>query len=198
MTHDEDADNTLYPGFRDMFREINGPGDAVWRERVEQYLDLRQFMQYVAIEVYLSEWDGMTGNWGMNNFFIYNPAGGLKHTLIPWDRDHAILQTTGDMSIFQRVFENVIFSRAWAYDDLRAAYLEALKQCAQRALQDDWFSAEVAHTASLISGPVFEDPKKQFSNADFDTEVQAIMTFAQVRPGFVLQSVAAALAGGQD
>ena len=115
VTHDEDADNTLYPGFRDMFREINGPGDAVWRTRVEQYLDLRQFMVYVAIEVYLSEWDGMTGNWGMNNFFIYNPAGGLKYTLIPWDRDHAILQTTGDMSIYQRVLDNVIFKSAWAY-----------------------------------------------------------------------------------
>ena len=49
-THELDADTILYAPIRDLFSEVNGPDDAVWRERVEQYVDLPQFMTHVAIE----------------------------------------------------------------------------------------------------------------------------------------------------
>ena len=63
-----DADTTLYTPIQQLFREVNGPDDAVWLERVGQYIDLRQFMAYVGIEQFIAENDGILGFAGMNNF----------------------------------------------------------------------------------------------------------------------------------
>jgi hypothetical protein len=189
VTHELDPETALYSPFQDWFREINVEDDAVWRDRVGRFMDLNEFVIFVAVEVYLSEWDGMTGNWGMNNFFVYRPRNTVLHHFIPWDRDHSLLQTSGEMGIFFRTDENVIFRRAMAYPDLRTLYLDTLAQCAQSALQDDWFASELARNAALITQAVHDDTRKQFDNDAFDAEIQALTIFAQARPGFVLQAV---------
>ena len=58
-THEREADATLYGPIRDLFREANAAEDAVWRDRVSQYLDLPQLVRHVAIETFLSEDDGL-------------------------------------------------------------------------------------------------------------------------------------------
>src|SRR5262245_1709585 len=58
VTHELDSETVLYSSFRDWFREINMEDDAAWRDRVEQFISLQEFVVFVAIEVYLSEWDG--------------------------------------------------------------------------------------------------------------------------------------------
>ena len=141
----------MYSPIRDLFREINGADDGVWRDQVERLLDLRQFITLVAIEVYLSEWDGLTGNWAMNNFQLYRHGGSSVQLLLPWDRDRAMTQLTGDMPIFFRTDDNVLFHRAIAYTDLRELYLTVLEQCAQAAVQDDWFQNAVARSREVSS-----------------------------------------------
>src|SRR5262245_15966134 len=41
-THKLEADVMLYAPIRDLFREADAPVDAVWRDRVERFIDLRQ------------------------------------------------------------------------------------------------------------------------------------------------------------
>ena len=50
QNHELESDAILYAPIRDLFREVNQPEDGVWRDRVEQYVDLRQFVTHVAIE----------------------------------------------------------------------------------------------------------------------------------------------------
>ncbi len=196
-THALESDTQLYSSIRDLFLEINGADDTVWRDRVERLLDLRQFITLVAIEVYLSEWDGLTGNWAMNNFYLYRRAGSSVQLFLPWDRDRAMTQMTGDMSIFERTDDNVLFHRAIAYSDLRDLYLTVLEQCAQAAVQDDWFRTTVARSVSVIAAAAYQDTKKHFTDAEYDAETQGLMGFAGVRPAFVLQEVARARRGSQ-
>ena len=59
QSHELESDAILYAPIRDLFREVNHPDDGVWRDRVEQYLDLQQFMTHVAIENFLAEIDGI-------------------------------------------------------------------------------------------------------------------------------------------
>ena len=87
--------------------------DATWRERVEEYVDLRAVHDPGRHRSFLAENDGLLGDDGMNNFFLYRPAGSKRHRFLPWDKDNSFLSP--DYSIFERADENVLFPRAFAY-----------------------------------------------------------------------------------
>ncbi len=82
-THELEADSTLYRPIRELFRQANEPDDAVWRDRVEQYIDLSQFVTLAAIETFIAEDDGVLGYAGMNNFYLYRPAGTHPTPVVP-------------------------------------------------------------------------------------------------------------------
>jgi hypothetical protein len=187
-----EADTTLYSPFRDLFREVNGPDDAVWRERVEQYLDLNYLVTYIAIENFMSEWDGFAGNYGMNNFFVHRPEGTTKLQILPWDRDSAMLDPNS--SIFFHNDENVLVRLALSFSDLREQYLTVLENCARSVIEDDWFERQAADTSAFITDAAHEDARKPYTNEEFDAEVQFIKDYTRLRPAEVLNQVAKARA----
>jgi spore coat protein CotH len=189
-THKLDADTILYSPIRDLFREINGPDDAVWRERVESYIDLEQFVRQVAIEMFLTEHDGLLGYAGMNNFYVYRGAAKGQQRVFVWDLDLSFRDY--DTSIFLRTDENELFRRAIAFPDLRALYLQKLEDCARSALEDDWLSNQIAGSAALIRDAALEDSRKPFSNDDFDSAVSWMRDFGRRRSEYVLEAVAEA------
>ena len=66
-----EADTVLFTPIRNLFREANQPVDSAWRDRVEQYIDLKQLVTHAAIETFLAEKDGVLGESGMANFYLY-------------------------------------------------------------------------------------------------------------------------------
>lgn len=187
-TRTTEADTTLYSPLRSLVTEANGPYDAVWRSRVEQYIDLRQLVTYVAIENFLTEWDGFTGAWGMNNFYLYRPADSMRFRIIPWDSDMTF--TSVDASIFERKDQNVLFSRAIAFSDLRTLYLDTLEQCAKSALQDHWLENYTTAVAAMVVDAMHADPVKQWSNAFSDQDTANVLAIARDRSNFILSAVA--------
>jgi hypothetical protein len=192
-THELEADATLYAPIRDLFREANADVDPVWRERVEQFVDLRQLVRHAAIDTFLAEDDGFIGAYGMNNFFLHRPSGSTVHSLIPWDKDNAFTDVA--RSIFARTNENVLFARALAFDDLRALYLDVLEECARSAADDGWLAGQIDRLAALADTPVREDTLKQYSTEAFLDSVDRLRRFAADRPGIVRQEVSLARAG---
>jgi spore coat protein CotH len=188
QNHEREADSTLYLPIHNLFREANEPDDAVWRERVEQYVDLSQFMTQAAIENFLAEDDGMLGTNGMNNFSFYRLNGTSRHRFIPWDKDSAFLQT--DFSVLSRIDDNVLSRKAFAYADLRELYLQVLETAARAAAEDNWLEAEIVRAAELIAGAVAEDTRKPFSTEAFFESVESLRAFARERPARVLAEIA--------
>ena len=186
------ADTLLYSPIRDLFREVNHPDETVWRDTVDRYLDLDQFVSYVAIETCMSEGDGVAGWWGMANFFLYRPQRSTLHRLLTWDRDRAFDQI--DSPIFARMDQHILLQRALAFPDLRSRYLDVLDACARSAAEDGWLEQEVDRVAQLITGAVYQDVRKQFSNDEFDAAVRYLREFALQRPVFVASEVAKARA----
>lgn len=182
-----EADRTLYGPIQDAFREINGPDDAVWRDRVGEFLDLDQFMVHVAIEAFIAENDGILGFAGMNNFYFYRSAGNTKHRLFVWDKDNAFLAIDSPVPVTSA---NVIFQRAMAYPDLRERYLSTLEECARLAREDGFLALEIDRLATLIADTAHQDARKQFDNDQFDLAVEFLREFAVRRPAQVLDEVA--------
>jgi spore coat protein H len=186
-THVLEADATLYAPLQQLFKEVNGPDDAVWRDRVEQYLDLTQFMRHVAIEQFIAENDGILGYAGMNNFYLYRFQGTNRHRLFVWDKDNAFLFLD---SAIATTSDNVIFRRAMNYADLKEVYLSALEECANVAKADDFLLLEIDRLTAIIYDAAKADTRKQFPNEQYDDAVKFLRDFAARRPGQVLADVA--------
>jgi spore coat protein CotH len=187
QNHELESDAILYAPIRDLFREVNHSDDGVWRDRVEQYIDLRQFVTHVAIENFLAEVDGILGAYSMNNFYLYRFAGTSRHRLIAWDKD-TTLSSTGH-PIFWNSEQNSVFRRAMAYRDLFDLYLEVLERCAVAAAADDWFENEITRAATLVAPHVRTDPRKPYTDDEFEQAVISILEFARERPAYVLKEV---------
>ena len=187
QNHELESDAILYSPIRDLFREVNHPDDGVWRERVEQYLDLRQFITHVAMEQFLADDDGILGTYSMNNFYLYRYANTSRHRLIVWDKDSTFLYPEFD--IFRNAEQNAIFRRAIGYRDLFDLYLEVLERCAFAASEDDWMEREILRAGALVAPHVREDVRKPFSSEEFDQAIELLVDWVRKRPQFVLKEV---------
>ena len=190
QNHEREADSILYGPIRTLFREVNADVDAVWRERVEQYIDLSQFVTQAAIEAFLAEEDGLLGINGMNNFYLYRLAGTNRHRFFPWDKDSSFLLP--EFSILTRADENVIFRNAMSFPDLRELFFQVVESAARSTAEDAWLETEIGRVADLISSAVQADTRKPFSTEAFLESVEILKDFARLRPGLVLEQIAAA------
>ena len=165
-SHESESDTAFFGPIRDLFFEINTPDDSVWRTRVEERIDLGQFMTQVAIQGFLAQNDGILGYAGMNNFYLYRFPGSSKHRLFPWDEDFAF--TFLDASVYRRGNQPfILFERALAEPDLRDVFVDVVARCAQLAFEGGWLSAEVERVAALITPAVLEDSRKQYPERRF-------------------------------
>jgi hypothetical protein len=189
QTRESDSDANLYQPIEEMIGVINDATDEDFASAVGEYLDLPLFMKYLAVESFLVEWDGFTGNWGANNFYLYRFRDSKRSQLIPWDRDHTF--TFMDTAVTFRLDTNVLARRAMAVPELRRAYLDALMQLARLAEEpgaDDprgWLEREAERQSRQVAAAVADDPVKAFTFDDFQTAVAFLSRFARIRPALV-------------
>ena len=143
------------------------------------------FLTHVAIERFVSERDGILGDWAMNNFYVYRPSTTNAHVFIPWDRDNAFQAV--DASVLLHADENVLVRRLLEHPDLRAHYLQVLEAC---AAQSGWLEQEIAATASLIRAAAYADERKASSNEEFEAGIAFLRAFALSRPAIVRAEIA--------
>ena len=163
--------------------------DAAFRDASLNTLDLGAFIKHVAIEMFLNESDGVLGDWGTTNFYLYRPANSNLHVFIPWDNSETMHDRT--MSIFHNVddgpepAQNRIMSRAMIYPDLANLSLDVLSAAAVSAAevsegdQRGWMEREIEREFDQIRDAVLADPEKPFSNDDFLQAVDDLRKFAQ-------------------
>jgi spore coat protein CotH len=187
-SHEEEPDSTLYGPIRELFRVVNQSDPARWEEQAEQVLDLSQVVAHTAIETFLAENDGIIGAAGMANFYLYRFPNTPRHRIIVADKDTTFFDVR--FSVVTRTEENVIVRQALAVPRLRTLYFQVLEDCARAAAADGWLEAEINRALLVIDAAAREDPRKQFSNDQFDQATASMKEFARTRTGIVLEEVA--------
>jgi hypothetical protein len=184
----------------EMLRIVNEASDGSFRTAIAPYVDLNAFIKHVAIEMFLNESDGVLGDYGTTNFYLYRPPDSTLHVYIPWDKSETMHDRA--LSIFHNIddvpepTQNRLMTRAWQYGDLRNLYLDVLDAAADSAAQPadgdgrGWIEREVEREFAQIRDAVLADPKKPFTNDEFLQSVDDLRKFAQDRPTFVKISVA--------
>jgi spore coat protein CotH len=192
--------------FERLFWTANQAGNAVWRTAIEEFLDLKRFLKHVAIENFLADSDGITGDYGPNNFYIYRFEKKNLYVFIPWDKSQAFWESPSpDYYIFRNIEDgqpshrNRLVVRAMGETELREFYLDTLLACADLALEPavspvdseplGWLEAEMIREYGQIRTAVYADPDKLTSNEQFEQAYTDIRTFARLRSDAVRRLV---------
>jgi spore coat protein CotH len=188
-----------------MVQAINTSSSATFRGAVAEFIDIAQFIRHVAAEVFLAEQDGVLGEWGMNNFFMYRPELSNQFRLIVWDKSQAFVQGAGypiwhNITDVPEANRNRLMNRAMESADLRDLYLETLVEAGRAAsevpfdsLPGDargWLEREIDRANALISPSVLTDTLKPYTNEEFVAAVESLRLFARERTPFVNAEVA--------
>jgi spore coat protein H len=202
--------------FERLFWAANVAGDAVWRTSIEEFLDLKKFIRHLAIENFLAEEDGLTGDYGPNNFYIYRFLNTRKFQIIPWDKSNTFWESAS-YSILRNVEDgteskrNRLVLRALKETDLRELWLDTILECADAimrpavaavpatpttpavaAIDTPWLQYEVARIAAQIQAANGADPSREvYTNADWDESIRFLSEWAQTRSDIVRAQVAA-------
>lgn len=201
-THENDARPEVIVN---MVQAINTSSGAVFRSAVAEFIDLGQFIRHVASEVFLAEQDGVAGEWGMNNFFMYRPESANLFRLIVWDKSQAFVMGQAypvwhNITDVPEANRNRLLNRALGYPDLRALYLDTLLEAGRVSSEvppgatpgdtRGWLEREIDRAYALIAPSVLADTLKPYTNDEFVASVEALRVFARERTSFVNADVA--------
>jgi spore coat protein CotH len=191
-----------------LFWTINVAGDAIWRTAMQEYLDLKKFIRHLGIENFLAEQDGLTGDYGPNNFYFYRFQNTTKFMFLPWDKSNTFWESPS-YSILRNIEDgpeakrNQLVLRALRDTELRELYLNTLLEAADFALGPPeasqsapsttvtWLEAEVEKEYQQIRAADAADTVKIHTNAQFDSGVEDLRNFARLRSEQVRLQVAA-------
>jgi CotH kinase protein len=202
-THERESMASLYRPIRELAWAVSESPDSMFVSSTNEYLDVRTFLTYVAVENFLADRDGMLGDWGMNNFYLYRFEGRNVSQILPWDKDSSFWAV--DYGIWTNMAANALARRALREPPLQRVYLEALRRCAELALrqpepvpgiarrrsleetpQPGWLEREVSFVYSQIREIARADEAKPFSTERFEDEMAKVLHFSRARPRYIL------------
>jgi spore coat protein CotH len=182
-----------------MIRTINQASDAGFEQAVSEYVDLRAFLLEVGVEAFLAEQDGILGDYGLNNFYVYRLPTSNRFNFIPWDKSNAFFKL--DRPAFSNTVVNILMRRTLAIPAMRAAFVNVLLQSiASAGGPGGWLEQEIAREYAQIRAAALEDPNKlcdpgasgtlrPCSNAEFEAHVAAMLQFARERGNIIMREL---------
>ncbi len=155
------------------------------------HIDIRSLLTEVAVENFLAEFDGILGEFGTANFYIYRFEKKNFFRYLPWDKDNTF--NAVERSIWKNTNDYVFMRRALENPSLRMAYLEALAKAIEQAGGPGGWLEETLNTQyNLIRQSVLDDPLKlcpplpfrpieRCTNEQFEAEVERMRNFIRER-----------------
>ena len=192
-THETKSDEDKYRPIETLIRLINETPSSAFVETVGPYLDLTGLVRYLAVQNFLGENDGLLGQWGANNFYLYRLENKQQHVLIAWDDDLTFWGPTYDLLSFHD--SNVLMRKLMEVTELRALYLSTLFDSAVAAAEVPPGTSigalenEIRRELELVDVAMRADTAKPYSETEFQTASDLMRQYAPHRVTFVLCEV---------
>jgi spore coat protein CotH len=190
-THEDDPNPA---GLLDFVRAVNSGPQDVWAQRVSVHLDFQVFATFLAVENALTAGDALVGVFGVNNFYLYQYAAGSRFVFIPWDRG-ATFQAP-EWPVLHRTDQTVLTRGLLGEPVGMALYLAALRRVVTGDFNEAVAGQRLEAAYALVREAALTDPKKPYTNQEFELEVERVRTIVGRRQADVLQQIDALEAGG--
>ena len=174
-------------GLADFIKAVNQTPASTFTQTISAYIDPQKFLTYIAVENAVAEYDGFVGEFGLNNFYIYQLAGTKKFMMIPWDKDGSF--HAAEWPVLQRLDANELTKRLIADPALKSYYLSQVKAIATTFVTPAFLSTKVDQIYPLFKDAAFADPLKPFSNADIDASIAGIKGLIAARAANVTAQI---------
>jgi spore coat protein CotH len=137
--------------------------DAEFAAKLGEYIDLENFARFLAVDVWLSDFDGIL-NVGQNYYIYLSPATG-KFSFIAWDHDHSFGQMgradnsmTENFSITHPWSRgNRFIERVFAVPAFRDLYLAKMKEFNRTIFLPERLYSQVDELAPAIRPAIAEE-----------------------------------------
>lgn len=191
-TRDSEPPSLLFSTLVQMIEATNRESTSRWETTMSRYVDFTQLLMYVAVESYLSDHDGLAGDWGSNNFYLYRFADSDRFQFLPWDKDVTFREV--DRDAYAGLDEHHLLRTAMQFPRPAQIFRDALRRCVALAGERDghsqgWLEREIGRHANQIRAAVHADTRKAFSNDRFEQEVAWMLAFARYRGSEILDQL---------
>ena len=171
-------------GLIDFIRAINETPTPTFARDLAGWLDADRFLTYLAVENALAERDGLVGELGMNNFYLYQFGGQRRFTFIPWDKDSCLASTTNP--IMARLETNVLTRKLLADPALQQAYVNAVVRAVSSFVNTRFLLPRLEIAYAQIREAATSDPRKPYSAIEFEQAVGGLREIIAAREADVL------------
>jgi hypothetical protein len=195
-THETQPPERQFGTLVEMINAVNRSSRDDWPRALARYFEVEHLMAYVAVESFLADHDGLAGDWGINNFYLYRYADSERFRFIPWDKDVNFREPGREV---EAGFDgNPLLATAMHYSPLRAVFRAALRRCAALAAEvvapgaPGWLEHEIGRQASMIREAAREDRNKAWSEARMEQEIAWMLAFGRQRTGQIHRQIGSA------
>jgi spore coat protein CotH len=173
-------------------RTINRAPDGDFSRSLEECLDVRQFLRFIAAETYTDDRDSILGDWGMNNVYFHRLPNDSRFTLIAWDKNWSFFDWR--QPILMNANRNVLMRRLLA----RAPWRAVLRQELERVIEiagstGGWLEQETIRRGGLIYAASVADPRRLTGMGRIEDGLPHRIEFAQRRGEYVRSQVQTSL-----
>ena len=151
---------------------INDTPDATFVSAMRSWLDVDRFLTHVAVENALAEGDGVVGDQGLNNFYLYEYGAKNRFVFIPWDKDNTF--RSGAWPLYRNLETNVLTRRLTADPAKRQVYADAVVRAASSYVNPRWLTPQLETAYQQIRSAAQADTRKPFTNAQCEAAVDGV------------------------
>ena len=145
--------------------------DEEFASRVEEFLDMDQFLTFLSMNVLLSNMDSFLG--GSQNYYAYLNPKSNRFELLPWDLDHSFgafplmgtPESRRDMSIDRpgaQSSNNRVLERVLANDGFRDAYHRKLDSLLDTVFDEQKLQAQIEVAGDFVRPLIHESEQGKF------------------------------------
>lgn len=152
-------------------------------------LDTEHFLRYTALEAAVNQWDGYSYTYfEPNNFRIYHDPSSGKFRFIPWGMDLSMKpfdSTRANIQLFTigpyegtegaRAAGGLIFKRCLDSSTCKSHYASIVREM-MTVYDGQKLADAAAHHYAQIKDHVYDDYRKEVSNAEFEAGYQSVLT----------------------
>jgi spore coat protein CotH len=151
---------------------INETPDSSFASVMEGRLDLDRFLTHVAVENAIVEGDGIVGDQGANNFYLYEYGAKNRFVFIPWDKDNSF--RSGSWPLYRNLETNVLTRRLTADPARRKYYADAVVRAVTSYVNPRWLTPQLETAYQQIRSAAQADIRKPFTNSQFEAAVEGL------------------------
>lgn len=171
----------------ELVRDANLAATTAFLDEIQQHIESWRLLSYVAVENAVADRDGLLGDWGVNNFYLYQYRGQRRFVLIPWDKDNAF--SNGHWHVDRGLADNVLTRRLLEEPRLQAHYAAELRRAVTSFVNTRWLVPRLDALYALVREAALADDKKPFTDADFENGVTSLRICIATREADVLEQM---------